>query len=131
MQNLRNKALRLSALTALAIAIFGFSGMNQPVLATEDHITAADNIHFLPNTEDQDPGDFVVTAFDPSTVLLVGVNLVGPDADTTFRLTATSGLTPAYGNTFVPQLRSISFTGTQSDVNSSLATLLISTGVNG
>jgi len=131
MQNHRNKALRLSALTALAIAIFGLTGMNQPVLATEDPITAADNIHFLPNTADQDPGDFVFTGFGPSTVLLVGVNLVGPDADTTFRLTATSGLTPAYGYTFVPQLRSISFTGTQSDVNSSLATLLISTGVNG
>jgi hypothetical protein len=130
-RNLPKRAKRIFALTTLTVAVCGFTGMSHPVLATEEPITAADNIHFLPDTQDQDPGDFVVTGFDPSTVLLVGVNLVGPDADTTFRLTATSGLTPAYGYSFSPQLRSISFTGTQSDVNSSLSTLLISTGVNG
>ena len=130
-RNLPKRAKRIFALTTLTVAVCGFTGMSHPVLATEEPISAADNIHFLPDTQDQDPGDFVVTGFDPSTVLLVGVNLVGPDADTTFRLTATSGLTPAYGYSFSPQLRSISFTGTQSDVNSSLSTLLISTGVNG
>jgi hypothetical protein len=130
-RNLPKRAKRIFALTALTVAVFGFTGVSHPVLATEEPITAADNIHFSPDTQDQDPGDFVVTGFEPSTVLLVGVNLLGPDADTTFRLTATSGLIPAYGYTFSPQLRSISFTGTQSDVNSSLSTLLISTGVNG
>ena len=130
-RNLPKRAKRIFALTTLTVAVCGFTGMSHPVLATEEPITAADNIHFLPDTQDQDPGDFVITGFDPSTVLLDGVNLVVPDADTTFRFAATSGLTPAYGYTFSPQLRSIAFTGTQSDVNSSLATLLISTGVNG
>jgi len=97
-------------------------------LAVGETVTAPPGSQLFANTADQDPGDFVIDGFGSTTVVTVGVSLVDPPPDTTFRFPTTIGLTPSFGYVFTSTLQSISFTGTQADANAALASLLMSTG---
>lgn len=96
--------------------------------ASGETITVPASPHLLPNTADQDPGDVVIDGFGPASVINVGVSLDNPPSDTTFRFSSTTGLTPNYGYVFTSSLQAITFTGTEADANTALASLLISTG---
>ena len=122
---------RIFALLAVATTASPFVGTVQPAFATGETVTSPGNIQLLSNTPDQDLGDFVIDGFGSNSVLLVGISLGNSPVDTSFRLSDTTGLTPAYGYSFSNQLQAISFTGTQAAINNALESLLLSTGVTG
>ena len=80
------------------------------------------------NTVNQSATGFSVTGFTPTATLLVTVGLVNPPAGTTLRFSATSGVTASTGYTMTSNFTRISFTGTQANINTVLASLLVNTG---
>ena len=99
-----------------ALALMGLS-LASPAQAVD--------LQLQPSTANQSPGTITVSI---TGTLLVGVSLNNAPAGTTFQFGTTTGLTPAYGYSFTSTLTEISFIGTQADVNTALATMLISTG---
>lgn len=128
---IHSRAKRLMALFVLASATCALIGTSQQVLASAEYVSIANVIRLPSNTANQPAFNLTIPDFSPSDVLVVGVWLVDPPADTTFRIASTSGLTPAYGYSFSNQLQTITFTGTKSAVNTALATLQVSTGLIG
>lgn len=80
------------------------------------------------NTSNQSATGFSVTGFTPAATLLVTVGLVNPPAGTTLRFSTTSGVTVSTGYTMTSNFTRISFTGTQANVNTVLASLQVNTG---
>ena len=80
------------------------------------------------NTSNQIASGFSVNGFISSTTLLITVGLVNPPAGTTLRFNTTSGVTASVGYNLTSNFTRISFTGTQANVNTVLASLRINTG---
>jgi hypothetical protein len=80
------------------------------------------------NTVNQSATGFSITGFTPAATLLVTVGLVNPPTGTTLRFSTTSGVTASTGYTMTSNFTRISFTGTQANINTVLASLLVNTG---
>ena len=80
------------------------------------------------NTSNQNASGFSVSGFNSTATLLVTVGLVNPPVGTTLRFSTTSGVTVSTGYTMTSNFTRISFTGTQANINTVLASLLVNTG---
>lgn len=85
-------------------------------------------LNFLLNTSNQNPGDFSLANFGSSDILLASVGLVNPPTGASFSFGTTTGLTLSTGYTSWTLLTRISFTGTQANINTALASLSVATG---
>ena len=79
------------------------------------------------STANQDASGFVLSGFSPTATLLASVAFINPPIGTTFTLT-TTGLTAASGFTLSGAKTTLVFTGTQTNINTALNTLKVSTG---
>jgi gliding motility-associated-like protein len=84
--------------------------------------------NFALSTANQDPGDFSLANFNASDILLASVGLVNPPTGANFSFGTTTGLTRSTGYNSWTGLTRISFTGTQANINTALASLSVSTG---
>ena len=91
-------------------------------------VTAPSAPTFASNTSGQDPGNFVISNFDPSATLSVSIGFVDPPSGTSFVLPVTTGLTPGTGYSFSGNLTQMTFTGNQANANAALAAMTVSTG---
>ena len=80
------------------------------------------------STSNQNASGFSVSGFNSTATLLVTVGLVNPPIGTTLRFSTTSGVTASTGYTMTSNFTRISFTGTQANINTVLASLLVNTG---
>ena len=95
---------------------------------TAQSVTAPAANSYNQNTSNQSAAGFSVTGFVPTTSLLVTVGLVNPPSGATLRFSATSGVTASTGYSLASNFTRISFTGTQANVNTVLASLLVNIG---
>ena len=80
------------------------------------------------STTNQVVSGFSVTGFNASANLLITIGLVNPPSGTTLRLNTTTGVTASTGYNLTSNFTRISFTGTQANVNTVLASLRLNTG---
>lgn len=80
------------------------------------------------STANQQVSGFAVSGFNSTATLLVTVGLVNPPSGTTLRLNTTSGVTASTGYSLASNFTRISFTGTQANINTVLASLRLNTG---
>lgn len=80
------------------------------------------------STANQQVSGFSVSGFNSTATLLVTVGLVNPPSGTTLRLNTTSGVTASTGYSLASNFTRISFTGTQANINTVLASLMLNTG---
>jgi hypothetical protein len=83
---------------------------------------------YTQNTANQVASGFYVDGFNISTTLLVTVGLVNPPSGTTLRFATTSGVSASVGYSITSNFTRISFTGTQPNINTVLASLRVNTG---
>ena len=95
---------------------------------TAQSVTAPTANSYNQNTSNQSAAGFSVTGFVPTTSLLVTVGLVNPPSGATLRFSATAGVTASTGYSLASNFTRISFTGTQANVNTVLASLLVNIG---
>jgi hypothetical protein len=105
---------------ALCIGL-SVTGFSQSV--TEPSATS-----YAQSTANQTASGFSVSGFPVSNSLLITVGLVNPQAGTTLRFNTTSGVTASTGYNISSNFTRISFTGTQANVNTVLASLRVNTG---
>ena len=80
------------------------------------------------NTANQVVSGFSVIGFNASSTLLITIGLVNPPSGTTLRLNTTTGVSASTGYNLTSNFTRISFTGTQANVNTVLASLRLNTG---
>ena len=80
------------------------------------------------STANQLISGFSVSGFNSSSTLLVTIGLVNPPSGTTLRLGTTSGIVASTGYNLTNNFTRISFTGTQANINTVLASLRLNTG---
>jgi hypothetical protein len=80
------------------------------------------------STSNQNISGFSVSGFNSTSTLLVTIGLVNPPSGTTLRLGSTSGITASTGYSLTSNFTRISFTGTQSNINTVLSSLRLNTG---
>jgi hypothetical protein len=80
------------------------------------------------NTTNQNASGFSISGFNATTNLLITVGLVNPPSGTTLRFSTTSGVSASTGYSLTSNFTRISFTGTQSNINTVLSSLLVNTG---
>lgn len=80
------------------------------------------------STTNQIVSGFSVSGFNTSSTLLITIGLVNPPSGTTLRLNTTTGVTASTGYNLATNFTRISFTGTQANVNTVLASLRLNTG---
>ena len=95
---------------------------------TAQSVTAPAANSYNQNTSNQSAAGFSVTGFVPTTSLLVTVGLVNPPSGATLRFSAPAGVTASTGYSLASNFTRISFTGTQANVNTVLASLLENIG---
>jgi len=83
---------------------------------------------YTQSTANQIVSGFSVNGFTASSTLLITVGLVNPPSGTTLRFNTTSGVTASTGYNLTSNFTRISFTGTQANVNTVLASLRLNTG---
>ena len=98
------------------------------ITVTAQSVTAPSATSYNQNTSNQSAAGFSVTGFVPTTSLLVTVGLVNPPSGATLRFSTTSGVTASTGYSLASNFTRISFTGTQANVNTVLASLLVNIG---
>ena len=91
-------------------------------------VNAPSSITYTQNTSNQSASGFSVSGFNLTTTLLITVGLVNPPAGTTLRFSNTSGVSASTGYSLTSNFTRISFTGTQSNINTVLSSLLVNTG---
>ena len=84
--------------------------------------------NFVLSTANQDPGDFSLANFGASDILLASIGLVNPPTGASFSFGTSAGLTRSTGYNSWTGLTRISFTGTQANINTALASLSVATG---
>jgi hypothetical protein len=102
----------------LGLSVTGFS----------QSVTAPSATSYAQSTANQTASGFSVSGFPVSNSLLITVGLVNPPAGTTLRFNTTSGVTASTGYNISSNFTRISFTGTQANVNTVLASLRVNTG---
>ena len=98
------------------------------ITVTAQSVTAPSATSYNQNTSNQSAAGFSVTGFVPTTSLLVTVGLVNPPSGATLRFSTTAGVTASTGYSLASNFTRISFTGTQANVNTVLASLLVNIG---
>ena len=91
-------------------------------------VNAPSSITYTQNTSNQSASGFSISGFNSTTTLLITVGLVNPPAGTTLRFSNTSGVSASTGYSLTSNFTRISFTGTQSNINTVLSSLLVNTG---
>jgi hypothetical protein len=91
-------------------------------------VIAPSALSYNQSTVNQSATGFSVSGFTSTATLLVTVGLVNPPAGTTLRFSTTSGVTASTGYTLTSNFTRISFTGTQSNINTVLSSLKVNTG---
>jgi hypothetical protein len=102
----------------LGLSVTGFS----------QSVTSPSATSYAQSTANQTASGFSVSGFPVSNSLLITVGLVNPPAGTTLRFNTTSGVTASTGYNLSSNFTRISFTGTQANVNTVLASLRVNTG---
>lgn len=100
---------------------FSVTGFSQSV-------TAPSATSYAQSTANQTASGFSVSGFNSSATLLITVGLVNPPSGTTLNFSNTSGVTASTGYNISANFSRISFTGTQSNVNTVLSSLRVNTG---
>jgi len=98
-----------------------------PFMLFGQSITAPPGRTYQVSTSGQDASGFVISGFTSET-LLTSIGFVNPPAGVTFSITTTTGLTRATGYSSWANITRISFTGTQTNINNALASLVVNTG---
>jgi hypothetical protein len=98
------------------------------IAVTAQSVTAPAASSYVQNTTNQNASGFSISGFNATATLLVTVGLVNPPSGTTLRFSTTSGVTASTGYTLTSNFTRISFTGTQANINTVLASLLVNTG---
>jgi hypothetical protein len=111
------RKLLLSILLILAITNVMAQSVSAPSATT-----------FAQSTTNQSASGFSVSGFPTGNSLLITVGLVNPPTGTTLNFSTTSGVTASTGYTLTSNFTRISFTGTQANVNTVLASLRVNTG---
>lgn len=119
------KSVSISGILLIALGIASFPNISPA--SGSPSVQAPASLVLAPSTADQDPGDFTLSNFGTGQ-LLVSVGFVNPPSGTTFKIMSTSGLTRSFGYSTWDNLTQISFVGTQSDANTALSSMLVSTG---
>jgi len=83
---------------------------------------------YAQSTTNQVVSGFSISGFNTSATLLITIGLVNPPSGTTLRLNTTTGVTASTGYTLTSNFTRISFTGTQANINTVLASLRLNTG---
>jgi hypothetical protein len=108
-------------LFSIIVSLISLSGFSQSVSSP----TAAS---YVQSTSNQVASGFSISGFNTSATLLITIGLVNPPSGTTLRLNTTTGVTASIGYTLTSNFTRISFTGTQANVNTVLASLRVNTG---
>jgi hypothetical protein len=98
------------------------------IAAIAQSVIAPTASSYVQNTTNQNASGFSISGFNATATLLVTVGLVNPPSGTTLRFSTTSGVTASTGYTLTSNFTRISFTGTQANINTVLASLLVNTG---
>jgi hypothetical protein len=99
-----------------------------PILVFSQNITSPSATTFSQNTSNQNAGGFSISNFNSTSTLLVTIGLVNPPIGTTLSLTSTTGVSLSTGYSSWLNFTRISFTGPQSNINTTLSSLKINTG---
>ncbi len=91
-------------------------------------VTSPSASSYPQSTANQSISGFSVSGFNSTATLLITVGLVNPPAGTTLNFSTTSGVTASIGYSLASNFTRISFTGTQSNVNTVLSSLRLNTG---
>ena len=91
-------------------------------------VNAPSATSYSQNTSNQSASGFSLSNFNTSATLLVTIGLVNPPSGTTLTLSSYSGLTRSTGYNSWSNFTRISFTGTQSNINTALSNLKVNTG---
>lgn len=91
-------------------------------------VTAPSATSYAQSTTNQVASGFSVSGFPTSNLLLITVGLVNPPVGTTIRFNTTAGVTASTGYNIASNFTRISFTGTQANVNTVLASMRVNTG---
>jgi hypothetical protein len=83
---------------------------------------------YAQSTSNQIASGFSISGFNTSATLLITIGLVNPPSGTTLRLNTTTGVSASIGYTLTSNFTRISFTGTQANINTVLASLRVNTG---
>ena len=108
----------LFAIIGILISLSGFSQSVSSPTATS----------YAQSTSNQIASGFSISGFNTSATLLITIGLVNPPSGTTLRLNTTTGVSASIGYTLTSNFTRISFTGTQANVNTVLASLRVNTG---
>lgn len=98
------------------------------IAVTAQSVIAPAASSYVQNTTNQNASGFSISGFNATATLLVTVGLVNPPSGTALRFSTTSGVTASTGYTLTSNFTRISFTGTQANINTVLASLLVNTG---
>ena len=98
------------------------------ITVTAQSVTAPSATTYNQSTSNQSASGFSVSGFVSTSSLLITVGLVNPPAGTTLRFSTTSGVSASTGYNLTSNFTRISFTGTQANVNTVLASLKVNTG---
>jgi hypothetical protein len=115
MINLRKILLTLIVLT---LSLGGFA----------QSVSSPSASSYSQSTSNQSASGFSLSNFNSSATLLVTIGLVNPPAGVTLTLASSSGLTRSTGYNSWSNFTRISFTGTQSNINTALSNLKVNTG---
>lgn len=111
------KKFILSLIFILSVQISAFSQtVNSPSASSYNQ-----------NTSNQSVSGFSLSNFNTSATLLVTIGLVNPPSGTTLTLSSYSGLSLSTGYSSWSNFTRISFTGTQSNINTALSNLKLNT----
>jgi len=111
----------MKKLLVIFFLLISFLGFGQSV-------SAPDSKSFMPSTNGQDGGGFVLSGFSSTSTLLASISLINPSTGTTFYLNRLDGLTPASGFTLTGNKTRLVVTGTMDNINLALANLKVNTG---
>ena len=96
--------------------------------ATAQSVSSPSATSYAQSTSNQSASGFSVSGFNATSTLLITIGLVNPPSGTTLKLNTTSGVTASTGYNIASNFTRISFTGTQANVNTVLASLRVNTG---
>ena len=108
----------LFTIIGILISLSGFSQSVSSPTATS----------YAQSTSNQIASGFSISGFNTSATLLITIGLVNPPSGTTLRLNTTTGVSASIGYTLTSNFTRISFTGTQANINTVLASLRVNTG---
>lgn len=86
------------------------------------------SVYINANSAGADPGDFTISGFSSSAIILVGISLENYNSGTSLSFPINTGLTLSTGYTSFTSVTSLNFRGTQHDVNVALKAMTLTMG---